>query len=106
MSAGPRSGVELARVCTLPGMRIALTFAAALLATACGDDGTLTTETTNPSSPMTTSSASAGDTGGTDTGTPTSGDAEETGATTVDLDPDNLMERYGAPCTVDAVTAG
>ena len=98
MKARPLSGVDTARVCTLPDMRIAcLTLAVALIAIACGDDGTLTTSTTNPSStPMTDSAEETG------AGTPTSGGEASGDETGVDLNPDNLMEKYGAPCTEDA----
>lgn len=101
MKAPARPGVDLARVCTLQGMRTACLLLTALLATACGDDGTLTQTTTNDSQPMTTGSASAEETGA-ETGTPTTGDPTAGTDTGVDLNPDNLMEKYGAPCTEDA----
>jgi len=80
-----------------------LTFAAALLMAACGEDEKLT-DSSPSSTPMTSSdpSGTTTDDSASETGTPTTGSSAEGTDTGVDLNPDNLMEKYGAPCTVDA----
>jgi len=101
MKVHTRSGFLHARVCTFQSMRTAcLTFAATLLMAACGEDELPTTS--DPSSTPMTSGDPSGTTAdsASETGTPTTG-GEETD-TGVDLNPDNLMEKYGAPCTMDS----
>lgn len=82
-----------------------LTLAAALLATACGDDGT-TSMTQNTTPPGTSGATEQTSTQATDdTGAPTdtggTADTEPTGGSG-----ENLMTAYGAPCTEDADCKG
>jgi hypothetical protein len=78
-----------------------LTFALALLATACGDDKNMTSSNSSTSSVSNSDPSDPGSESGSDAGSEESTATPTTGAMEVCMGKD-LMANYGQPCDVDA----